>query len=95
MARVLWPNAERPRAQTRVAGGCGFDCGVRLSRCFWDARCSSDSPELVASVSRTVGAVEMRDGDAASWQNIASTTALHVGETHSHRPRWATDAGAA
>ncbi len=64
---------ERPRAQRIPAGCCGFDRGRRhcaVSRTI----ALLGSPELVASVSRTVGAVEMRAGDSPNWQNIASAS---------------------
>jgi ferric-dicitrate binding protein FerR (iron transport regulator) len=36
--------------------------------------------ELMANVSRSVGTVQVREGDTGSWQRIASPQSLHVGE---------------
>src|SRR6185295_7164568 len=39
------------------------------------------SGELMADVSRSVGVVEVREGDAGAWQGATAAQALRVGET--------------
>jgi ferric-dicitrate binding protein FerR (iron transport regulator) len=77
--RAAVKKPERPRAP-RIWLAAAASIAVAAVALFL-GRSVFDSPELVASVSRTVGAVEMRADDSANWQNIASTTALHEGES--------------
>lgn len=77
---TVTPARERPRVQ-RVWLAAAASIAVAAIALFI-GRSMILAPEaaLVASVSRAVGAVEMREGDSGSWENVANNGALHVGE---------------
>jgi ferric-dicitrate binding protein FerR (iron transport regulator) len=78
-----WRNAvtkrERPRSR-RVWLAAAASVAVAAVALFFGTSVLTSTPELVANVSRTVGKVEMREGAAGNWENVADNGALHVGE---------------
>lgn len=77
--RAAVDKREKPRAR-RVWLAAAAAIAIAAIALFVGRAMLIPAPELVASVSRTIGAVEMRDADAGSWKGIASNGALHAGQ---------------